>query len=120
MNIETMHLNNETIAVVTETGTLVRDLPSLRALLRTVRAETGASRIALAKSAVSESFFLLSTGLAGAAKTSLAEAGAKLAIWGDYSRYLDANARAFFYESNNGEALYFLPTRAEAVEKLAA
>ena len=118
MKIETMHLNNETIAVVTAGETIVRDLKSLRELLSTVRTETGAARVALDKRAVSESFFLLRTGLAGAAVKAVTEAGGKLAIYGDYSRYLGADERAFFYESNNGEALYFLPTRGEALEKL--
>ena len=95
MKIETMKRNNETIAVVNSAETLVRDLQSLRELLSAVRAETGAKRIALSKSAVSESFFLLSTGLAGAAKASVAQAGAKLAIFGDYSRYLGTDAAHF-------------------------
>lgn len=120
MKIETMKRNNETIAVVNSAETLVRDLQSLRELLSAVRAETGAKRIALSKSAVSESFFLLSTGLAGAAKASVAQAGAKLAIFGDYSRYLGTDERSFFYESNSGETLFFLPSQDEALEKLAA
>lgn len=42
----------------------------------------------------------------------------KLAIVGDFSNYNSTALKAFIYESNNGNSIYFVPSIEDAVNKL--
>lgn len=44
----------------------------------------------------------------------------KVAIYGDFSKYTSKPLKDFIYESNNGNAVFFTETQAQAVEKLSA
>ena len=46
--------------------------------------------------------------------------GVRCAIYGDYSRYTSKPLRDFIYESNKGKDVFFVATKEEAVDMLAA
>ena len=114
MNIE---VKNQ-IAIVREPGVLITSGPSAVELLATVRYETGCSAIVLFKEQLDESFFRLSTGLAGEVLQKFVNYQVKLAIVGDFSGYTSKPLRDFIYESNQGNGVFFVPTREEAIRRL--
>ncbi len=119
MKIETVEKNGVTIAVVTE-GTAITDAASAMELAMTVRYETGCSRIVIDKKLVCGDFFILSSQLAGEILQKFINYRVKMAIYGDYSRYTSKPLHDFIYESNQGKDFFFVATKEEALEKLAA
>ena len=59
----------------------------------------------------------LRTGLAGEVLQKFINYHVKVAIVGDYSQYTSKSLRAFIYESNRGNDIYFLSSVEEAVAK---
>lgn len=114
MNIEVK--NN--VAVVREFGVLITDGQSALDLIATVKYETGCEAMVLPKSALSEDFFRLPTGLAGEVLQKFINYHMRLAVVGDYSGYTSKNLKDFLYESNKGSAVLFLADEAEAVTRL--
>lgn len=111
MNIE---VKNK-IAMVREPGVLVTDGPSAMDLLATARYETGCSALVLHKEQLDESFFRLSTGLAGEVLQKFVNYQMKLAIVGDFSGYASKPLRDFIRESNEGRQICFQPDEAAAL-----
>ena len=105
MNIE---VKNQ-IAIVREPGVLITSGPSAVELLAAVRYETGCSAIVLFKEQLDESFFRLSTGLAGEVLQKFVNYQVKLAIVGDFSGYTSKPLRDFIRESNEGRHICFQP-----------
>lgn len=120
MKIETIALNRIKIAVVSSPDAVITDVQAALDLMMTVKYETGADRIALEKSALTEEFFILSSGLAGEILQKFVNYHTRLAIYGDFSRYTSKPLHDFIYESNQGNDVFFLDTREKAVEKLAS
>ena len=119
MKIEHLKGENGGIAIVSSEKKLIVDTRSALDLLMTVKYETGSTKIAMEKHAIAEDFFILSTGMAGEILQKFINYHAKAAIWGDYSRYTSKPLKDFIYESNCGKDFFFVPTREEAVRKLA-
>lgn len=119
MKIETITVNNIKVAVVSSPDAVITDVQTALDLMMTVKYETGAERIALEKSVLTEEFFILSSGLAGEILQKFVNYHIRLAIYGDFSRYTSKPLRDFIYESNQGKDVFFLDTRETAVEKLA-
>lgn len=111
MNIE---VTNQ-IAVVREPGVLVTDGPSAMDLLATARYETGCTAMVLRKGQLDESFFRLSTGLAGEVLQKFVNYQMRLAIVGDFSGYTSKPLRDFIRESNEGRQIGFQPDEASAL-----
>lgn len=65
-------------------------------------------------------FFQLRTRLAGEILQKFVNYGIKLAIVGDFSQYDSKALGDFIYESNRGRHFFFVQTRDEALERLAA
>ena len=65
-------------------------------------------------------FFQLRTRLAGEIAQKFVNYGLKLAIVGDFSHYESKALADFIRESNRGRHLFFVPTRDEAIQRLAA
>ena len=105
MNIE---VKNK-IAIVREPEVLITDGPSAMELLATARYETGCSAIVLHKEQMNESFFRLSTGLAGEVLQKFVNYQMKLAIVGDFSGYTSKPLQDFIRESNEGRHVCFQP-----------
>lgn len=119
MQIESILRGGAKIAVVTGGEKILTDAQSALDLLATVNYETGADRIAIDKDAVADNFFVLSTGLAGDVLQKFVTYRTKLAIYGDYTGYTSKPLKDFIYESNKGSHVFFLPTKEEALERLA-
>lgn len=120
MKIEKIEKNQFSIAHIESDGKIITDTQSALDLIMTVRYETGAERIVLNKAAVTEDFFILSSGVAGEILQKLINYHVKLAIYGDYTKYTSKPLRDFIYESNNGKDIFFVATKEEAVDKLGA
>ena len=114
MNIE---VRND-IAFVHGNGVIIADVQSAIDLMATVRYQTGCDHIAIAKSAVTEDFFVLSTGMAGDVLQKFINYRVKLAIIGDYSQYTSKPLLGFMDESNRGSHIFFVASEDEAVSKL--
>lgn len=88
-------------------------------LLANLRYETGCSGAVLPKELLDESFFRLSSGLAGEVLQKFVNYHMRLAIVGDFSRYTSEPLKDFIYESNRGTQVGFWPTEEEALAWLA-
>lgn len=111
MNID---IKNQT-AVVREPGILITDGRSAMDLLATVRYETGCSAVVLFQEQLDESFFRLSTGLAGEVLQKFVNYQMRLGIVGDFSGYSSKPLQDFIWESNKGRQICFQPTEAQAL-----
>ena len=114
MNIE---VTNQT-AVVREPGVLVTGGSSAMDLLAAVRYETGCSAMVLRKEQLDESFFRLSSGLAGEVLQKFVNYHMRLAVVGDCSGYTSKPLQDFIRESNEGRQICFQPTEAAALDWL--
>ncbi len=106
------------IAVVTAASKPVSTAAEALELLMSVRYETGYQRLAVPKELFDESFFRLSSGLAGEILQKFINYEMKLAIWGDFSGYTSKPLHDFIYESNQGRDIFFTTTQEEAIERL--
>jgi len=106
------------VAVICSEIPLITDVQSALDLMATVWYETGCERMAIHKSAVSDAFFILSSGVAGEILQKFVNYHMKLAIIGDYSVYTSQPFRDFMYESNKGNHVFFVETENEAILKL--
>ena len=89
-------------------------------LLANIRHETGCSAVVLPKELLDESFFRLSSGLAGEVLQKFVNYQMRLAIVGDFSHYASEPLKDFIYESNKGTQVGFWPTEEEAEAWLGA
>lgn len=106
------------IALVTGEEKVIVDTGSALDLAMTVKYETGAERIAIAKRLIWEDFFILSTGAAGEILQKFINYHVKMAIYGDYSRYTSKPLHDFLYDSNQGKDFFFVDTQEEAIRRL--
>ena len=83
-----------------------------------IEKEYNCREIIMNKSAVTEEFFDLSTGIAGEVAQKLVNYGYRIAIVGDFSVYDSKSLHDSIFESNNGKNLYFAADEDEAVERL--
>ena len=118
MKIEKIMTDEANIAVVSSEERIIVDTNSALDLIMTVQYESGADRIVIDKDAVSEEFFILSTGIAGEILQKFMNYRIKAAIFGDYSKYKSKPLQDFIYESNHGKNFFFVATREEAVDRL--
>ncbi|MGI6548421.1 MAG: DUF4180 domain-containing protein [Syntrophomonadales bacterium] len=118
MEISTIKANGREIAIIKSDEILIGDVQSALDFVATVRYETGCDRIILYKSAVCEDFFDLKTRLAGEILQKFINYYVKIAIIGDFTRYTSKSLKDFFYESNQGKDIFFLPDEKSAIEKL--
>ena len=120
MHIEYIQNENGTIAVVSSNGEkAILDVQTALDLAMTARYEGGAEKLAIDKKAVTEDFFILSTGLAGEILQKFTNYHIKAAFYGDFTRYTSKPLPDFIYESNQGASVFFVPSQEEAVRRLA-
>ncbi|HKM05409.1 MAG TPA: DUF4180 domain-containing protein [Sphaerochaeta sp.] len=110
--------NGISIAIIQGEELVITDTQSALDLLATIDYFDNCQRIALYKETVIEDFFKLSTGLAGDILQKFATYSKKLAIIGDFSIYTSKPLKAFIYECNRGNQIFFVANEQEAVEKL--
>ncbi len=106
------------VAVIQSDEIIITDTQSALDLMATVKYETGCDCIAIPKQAITENFFMLSTGVAGEILQKFVTYHVKLAIIGDFLHYTSKPLRDFIYESNNGSHVFFVSNEEEAIKKL--
>ena len=111
MNIEM----KKRTAIVREPEVLITSGSSAMELLATARYETDCSAIVLFQGQLDESFFRLSTGLAGEVLQKFVNYQMKLAIVGDFDRCDSKPLRDFIRESNEGRQICFQPDEESAL-----
>ena len=119
MKIELKKENGTDIAVISSDEMVITDTQSALDLAMSVKYETGAEKIVLAKELICEDFFILSTGIAGEILQKFVNYHVKAAIYGDYSHYTSKPLKDFMYESNHGKNFFFTTSQEEAIQKLA-
>lgn len=119
MDITIVKQNGTDIAVISGAELAITDAQSALDLAMTVKYETGTENIVLDKSAVTEDFFVLSTGVAGEILQKFINYHVKAAVYGDFSHYTSKPLKDFIYESNCGKDYFFTATKEEAIQKLA-
>jgi hypothetical protein len=106
------------IAHVTGETPFLKDGQSALDLLSTLSSEYGCNRAAIEKSAISDDFFSLRTGVAGEVTQKFVTYGLKAAIIGDFSNCASKSLRDLITESNRGSSLFFAATLEDAVKAL--
>ena len=109
-------INN--IAVVNSDGIVIKDADSAVDFVMEIKRKTNCDKIALNKTAITEDFFILSSGLAGEILQKFVNYNIRFAIYGDFSKYTSKPLKDFIYESNQGKDVFFVATVDEAKEML--
>lgn len=118
MTIEKVEKNNVTCAVVSSSEVVITDTPSALDVLMSAKYDVGTKNVVIDKKLITEDFFVLSTGIAGEILQKYINYGGRIAIYGDYSRYTSKPLKDFIYESNNGNDIFFVGTKEEAIDML--
>ena len=108
----------DNIAVVNSNAIVIKDAASAIDFVMDIKRKTNCNKIALNKTAISEDFFILSSGLAGEILQKFVNYDIKFAIYGDYSKYTSKPLKDFIYESNQGKDVFFVVTADKAKEML--
>jgi len=119
INIKKYSSNGTEIAVVKSDGVCISDAQSALDFMMSVYYETGCYSIIINKEALIEDFFILSTKIAGEILQKIINYQFKLAIVGDFLVYDSKSLRDFIYESNKGNAIFFVSSVEDAIERLA-
>lgn len=118
MTFEKIEAGNGTVAVVVSDTKVVTDVDSALDLLMASNYEAGTKNLAIDKDLVADSFFVLSSGLAGEILQKFINYGGKIAVYGDFSGYTSKPLQDFIRESNKGKDVFFVGTKEDAVQKL--
>ena len=116
--MEITKLNNKNIALIKADGVIIKDGQSALDLIMSARYDSNCSNIIINKESIDESFFDLRTGFAGEIMQKFTNYRFRVAIVGDFSIYTGKNLQDFLYESNQGNAVFFVNNIDAAVEKL--
>ena len=118
MATKTVNTDDGSIIVVDADAPIICDGQSALDFIMSIGYEHNCNNIAVYKSAISEDFFKLSTGIAGEVAQKIVNYRYKLAIIGDFSGYTSKPLLDYIYECNKGGHLYFVSDEREAVRKL--
>lgn len=118
MSFEVSNKNGVDYAVVVSDGRVIYDEQSALDLLIDAKYNAGTKNIIIDKKLITEDFFVLSTGLAGAILQKFINYGGRIAIYGDFTEYTSKPLKDFIYESNKGKDVFFVATKEEAIAKL--
>lgn len=119
MEIERVVQDGVVIALVVSEQPVITDVQSAVDVIATAGYELDTNRIVIGRDSIDAGFYELPTGLAGEILQKFINYDTKLAIYGDFDVY-DSNALAeFIRESNEGNQIFFVATRDEALVRLA-
>ena len=76
------------------------------------------SRLMIREQNLHTDFFRLHTGLAGEILQKFSNYNFKLAVVGDFSKYMNKSLLDFIRESNKGRSIFFVNTREDAINKM--
>jgi hypothetical protein len=117
MNVKIVETAEVKIAVIESGELVITDGQSALDLAATIHYNFETQSVVIPKSAISEDFFRLSTGLAGEIAQKFVNYGFHVVIVGDFSSYTSKPLRDYIYECNKGRHINFAATEAEAIEK---
>lgn len=117
MQIQINQQGDSKVAVVTSSEIVINDVQDALDLMASLQYED-CYKILLHKSNITESFFDLSTRLAGEILQKYTNYHVKLAIVGNYETYGSKSLKDFIYESNHGKQVFFLPDESSALQAL--
>lgn len=120
MDIETLIIDGVPIAHLGGAGARIASAEQALDLIMDVKYAAGAERVAVDKRAMPAEFFILSSGMAGEILQKFVTYGIRAAFYGDFTRYTSKPLQDFIRESNRGRQVCFLPTKEEALARLAA
>lgn len=106
------------VAVVESNKIIMKDVASAIDFIMDIKYKTNCNKVALNKTAITEKFFILSSGLAGEILQKLINYNIKFAIYGDYSKYTSKPLKDLIRESNQGKDMFFVATKGEAIKML--
>ena len=109
---------DKNIARVFDSGVIITDTGTALDLMVTIRYETKCDRVIIDKTNLSETFFKLSTGIAGEILQKFVNYQMRLAIVGDFLKYSSKPLKDFIYESNKGNQINFVSTEEDAIMRL--
>lgn len=118
MKVNIITQNGVRIAHVEGDTKLITDAQSALDLAMTVQYDTECNRIVMSKELIDESFFVLSTKIAGEILQKFVNYHVKLAVYGDFDIYTSKPLRDFIYESNQGNHFFFVEDLVSALEKI--
>lgn len=118
MQAEIVIQNGIRVAVAHSQDVLISDAQSALDLIMSIHYESECDCVVINKEAIAEDFFVLSTGVAGEILQKFVNYRLRLAIVGDFSHYTSKPLNDFIYECNNGNHIFFLPTKAQAIEAI--
>lgn len=118
MRLEKIDCGSGTVAAVSSDDIVITDVDSALDLLMSAKYDAGTEYLVVDKKAVTEDFFVLSSGLAGEILQKYVNYGGKLAIYGDFSHYTSKPLKDFIFESNKGKDFFFVATKEEAIQKI--
>lgn len=118
MNIEIVTENGRKIAHISGSEKIITDAASALDLTMSVMYSAETNRLCIAKEAVCDDFFILSTGIAGEILQKFINYHVTMAIYGDFSHYTSKPLKDFIYESNQGRHFFFVETKEEAIRRL--
>ncbi len=117
MNIETHIVNNTTIAEVTSDDIIINNAEDGIDLLGNLYYQ-GFDKIILHESNIAPDFFHLKTGIAGEILQKFSTYRVRLAIVGDFSKFISKSLNDFMYESNKGRHINFVNSTSAAIKIL--
>jgi hypothetical protein len=110
-----MHSRNGIdIAEVAVTGKMIRNAQDFLDMAGNIPTRN----VILGKELLDETFFDLSSLVAGEILQKVSNYGMKLAIVGDFTKYVSKSLRDFIYESNNTGQVVFVSTVEQAIDRL--
>jgi hypothetical protein len=118
MEIKTVISRGQRIAVVQSNEMIISDIQTALDFIASIWHIENSNKIAINKSAVTEDFFNLSTGVAGEIAQKFVNYDCQLAIMGDFSHYRSRALADYMYECNKANHLFFAKNETEAVEFL--
>lgn len=118
MQLQQITYQQATIAHIASETAVITDIPSALQAIMAAKYQYNTNCMVIAKTAINERFFHLSTGFAGELLQKFSNYRTKVAIYGDFSQYTSKPLRDFIYESNHGNAVFFTPTVQQACATL--
>lgn len=118
MNVTISENGESKVAVIDSPEVIIGNTQDALDLMVTIGHLYGCHKMAVNKTAVSEQFFDLKTGLAGEILQKYTNYHMKIAFWGNFEGYASKSLRDFIYESNKGNQVFFLPAQETAISRL--
>ncbi|MCS7459680.1 DUF4180 domain-containing protein [Paenibacillus doosanensis] len=118
MDIRVDRQGDSKVAVVISKDVLIKDTQDALDLMSTVSYTEQCDKMVIEKGCITETFFDLSTKLAGEILQKYTQYQFKIAIIGDFSGYKSKSLKDFIYECNQGKQVFFLPDEAAGLQAL--